>query len=308
MSRRDREGLEAWLTMRIQESERSAEKAALEAAYSLAAAYKRSLGPLGTLARLLEACDAIVSGDAGALAEAEKLETQYLLPGRTPLNNMTVAAYVRLRRHVERRREEEGKWNGPAGKTIQRTYAYRRYLVTRQELQQIRRRPSQGSKQRRIEEILGSIEPIEARQDLRFELDKGITATRQLAVLTRGLADAGIDLTPLSAAFESGDMNARKRSPNAARLEPGEAQQLAQVAALLQDNDQLRNFELMNDGFRIKLNRPPATTLLNKQQLVQCSKVLAFCSRIDQTRSYQEPSCRPQEWPLPLGTLHASSF
>lgn len=263
---RSRHEHESWLSRRIAESQDERVTAVLASALESARAFERSAVPLGTLARLVEACDEILSGRAGALAEPEQIETEHLLPGRTPLNSVTIGSYVRLRARLDRKVNRDSEWTGPADATVRRSETLRPVVQALRDAELVVRRKPVGSRSRRIEEIIGAIEPIEARQEMRFELERGRRAEKQLQILQKGLANRGVDLSSLLTGAEptaSGSVNPVSGN----RTNDEEAQMLAQFRVLLLDNDQLRQFELINDGSRIKLNRSPSTALFSKKLL-----------------------------------------
>lgn len=271
---RTRDEHESWLSRRIAEAQDQHVAAVLASAFESARAYERSAVPLGTLARLIEACDEILSGRAGALAEREKIETEHLLPGRTPLNSVTIASYVRLRARLDRKANLDSEWTGPADATVRRSDGLRPVVQALRDAELVVRRKPVGSRSRRIEEIIGSIEPIEARQEMRFELERGRRAEKQLQILQKGLSKQGVDLSSLlteaqpSASAWSGPVSGH-------RVNDDQSQTLAQLRALLLDNDQLRQFELVNDGSRIKLNRSPSTALFSKTMLSALLELIA---------------------------------
>jgi len=263
MSKTKRETTISWLNMQLGAARDPAEHRALENAIATASGFTDSDSPLFTLARTVEACDRILSGDAGAVAEREKLETQRLLPGRTPLNTVTIAAYVRLRRQLEVRVGAKPEWTGPADATIRRTPTLKDYVDARRAAHQssnCAKRPKTLS----LQEMIGRIEPIELRQEIRFALDKGTQARRELDLIRKGLAGNGVDLSPLLDKDADNGSQPGQGAAASSTLSDEERQHLAQIAALFQDNEQLRPFELMHDGNRLKLSRPPSTALLSK--------------------------------------------
>jgi hypothetical protein len=259
---RTREEYLAFFDRRVRATSDEAEREILQSAIANAAAYERSISPLGTLARVVEACDAIISGDAATLAQGLRQHTDSLRLGRTPLNSRTIDAYIRLREIVDRRAKVPSEWTGPRDSTIRRTDDLRKYVDVRRDAMTSKPRPSSGSRARRVEEVVGGIASPEARQDLRFTLEQGYVAQRQLAILKKAIETnfPAIDL----GALVSGQGSSQ---PAPKSLDEPARRALAQLAAKLEDQQHLRHFGLVNDGKRIKLAQPPGTQLIEKAEL-----------------------------------------
>lgn len=258
---RNREDYLAYLDARITATKDEAEREILMSLVSNAAAHDRSLSPLASLARVVEACDAIISGDAATLAQSLDLHTDFLRPVRTPLNSRTIDAYIRLREIVDRRASRPTEWLGPRDATIRRT-ELKKYVDTRRDGMAAKPRPSSGSRARRVEEIVGSLSSPEARQDLRFTLEQGYVAQRELKLLKKALetTSSGVDLSSLFAGRSAA-------APAALTMDEPARRALAQLAAKLQDPQHLRHFGLTNDGRRIKLAQAPGTQMIEKAEL-----------------------------------------
>jgi hypothetical protein len=249
------------LDARVTATKDEAEREILKSLVSNAAAHDKSLSPLASLARVVEACDAIISGEAAALAQSLDLHTNFLRPARTPLNSRTIDAYIRLREVVDRRASRLSEWLGPRDATIRRT-ELKKYVDTRRDAMAAKPRPSSGSRARRVEEVVGSLTSPEARQDLRFTLEMGYVAQRELKLLKKALetTSPGVDLSALITGRSAAE-------PAAFALDETSRRALAQLAAKLEDPEHLRHFGLINDGRRIKLAHPPGTQMIEKVEL-----------------------------------------
>lgn len=252
----------AYLDGRLSICADEAEKAILRSCIDEAAAFDRSASPLGTLARLVRACDAIESGEASALAAEFKFETHRLRPGRTPLNPQTVDSYVRLRELADRRAGKKSDWSGPRRETIVRS-RLRQYMTVRQDAQQAKPRPSRGSRARRVEEIIGSIPSPEARQDLRFTLEEGRVAAKKLTLLRKAI-ETNFPAVRVDELLRPAPP--KETAPRGQTSSERECQILARIRRKLQDQDHLRHFGLTFDGSRLKLSVPPATPFLDKEE------------------------------------------
>jgi hypothetical protein len=259
---RTREDYLRFLEARVAATSDEAEREILRSGIDNAAAYERSISPLGTLARVVEACDAIHSGDAASLARSLKQREDVLRPGRTPINSRTVDAYIRLRELADQRARTRSEWVGPRDATIRRTEDLKKYVDARRDAIASKVRPSPGSRARRVEEILGRLESPEDRQDLRFTLEQGYVAQRQLTLLRKAIETnfPAVDLNAVASGQGS-------PAPSALALDEAARRALAQLAAKLQDPQHLRHFGLTNDGRRIKLSQPPGTQLIEKAEL-----------------------------------------
>lgn len=262
-----REAYLSYLEARVKSCFDDAERRVLESCIEAAAAFDRSTSTLGTLARLVRACDAIVSGEAAVLAAEMRFETHRLRPGRTPLTAQNVDAYVRLRALVDKRARRATSWTGPRRETIARTW--RHYMDVRQDAYLAKPRPSPGSRARRVEEIIGSINSPEARQDLRSALEQGRIAERKLALLRKGI-ETNFPNVNLDALMQTEPRDAPTAKPQAS-----DRKILALVRRKLQDPAHLRHFGLQFDGQRIKLSAPPGTPLLDKEEWSALNEILS---------------------------------
>lgn len=127
-------------------------KRLLERLYEQASASPRPKGRLGTITRVVAACDAIESGDASNIIK-DAMGTDYNLRYKPEINPSTVARYI------EARQKKGGKeWTGPKRPTIQSDYELKSYVEAREF-----ERKKPVDKQRKTsqrEEILNAIDSI----------------------------------------------------------------------------------------------------------------------------------------------------
>lgn len=248
-SKRTRAEYLAYLNDRLAQISEPGLRSNLENAIAAAGAFDRSDSPLGTLARLVEACDAIESGDAALLAKRLQLSESTFRPGRRVLNSKTIDAYVQLRKADDARARRPSEWNGPRSETIRRDANLKGYLNARKDALVATSKPRAGSRLRRVEEIVGGISNPEDRQDLRFVLDNGIKAQRELDLLRRGIEQN----FPTVVLEELLRPKKKLAEPdNKSSLSAAYRQVAAQLRRKLGDNDHLRQFGLVNDNGRLK--------------------------------------------------------
>ena len=242
---RSRSEYVAYLQQRIEETSDAAVREKLETAAHEAAKSDRSISPLASLARVTEACDAIESGEAAVLArELGEFESK-LRPGRTPINSQTVDAYIRLRFKKDQLARRLSEWNGPRSETMRRPGRLKEYLVTRQDAQNASRTKKISSGAKRVEELVGLLKTPEDRQDLRFALEKGAKAQRELTILRKAIEGG----------FEGAVPGPGRQNAGTCAFDLSDEQKsaLARLRAKLQDNDTLRHFGLSTDGTRLKV-------------------------------------------------------
>ena len=259
---RAREEYLAFLREKISESSDEAVRAVLEAAMQEATAYDRSLSPLASLSRLVEACDAIESGEAAVLArKIGKLESR-LRAGRTPLNSRTVDAYIRLRAELDIRSKRPTEWTGPRDETLRRPGYLKRYLESRQDALRAKARPTPSSNLKRLEELVAALPTPEDRQDLRFALEKGFAAQRELRLLKKAIET---NFPPISLDQLMGQSPVALASNPAIQVNDEHRKSLALLRSKIQDNDELRHFGLINDGVRLKTQHTGAHFLSKEE-------------------------------------------
>ncbi len=224
--------------------------AVLQQSVDEANAFERNLSPLASLARLVEACDAIESGEAAALARRLRSHEEKLRPGRHRVTSPAIDAYIRLRELQDQRKGVlETEWTGPREETIRRTPYLNRYFRARQEARDSKPKPSSTSKSRRIEEIIGGIPTPEGKQDMRFFIDEGLVAQKKLRILQKAieLHLPGLDIDELLS-----NPVPRVESKDKRECNGDDRQDLVRLRNKLQDSDALRHFGLTNDGSRVK--------------------------------------------------------
>ena len=247
---RTREQYKNFLESRIASTEDETVRLALEASVATADGYDRSISPLASLARLVEACDAIESGEAASLAQQLGKPSSAFRRSGSPLNGSAVEAYVRLRSAQDQAQKRSSEWGGPRRETIARSEYLAKYLVARQDAATAKPRPGPGSRARRLEEIVGSLSRAEDRQDLRFALEKGSVAQRELAILRKSIET---NFPAVSIDQLLGKISKPQPSATFADLSENQRQALAKLKNKLKDNEQLRHFGMATDGRRVKI-------------------------------------------------------
>lgn len=222
----------------------------LESAVLEASAYDRTISPLASLARLVEACDAVENGEAAALARELGQEERRLRPGRTPLNSQTVDAYIRLRSARDQRDRRTSEWIGPRDATLRRPGLLKKYLDARREAAGANQRSIQSSRARRAEELIAALPTAEDRQEMRFLLEKGLIAQRELALLKKAI-ETNFPAVKLGSLL--GRPSPDQTPHETFVLSDDERRALALLRNKLQDNEQLRHFGMVTDGHRLKV-------------------------------------------------------
>ena len=204
---------------------------------------------LRTLARTVEACDAIRNGEATRLArKIELFEGKFRVGVRT-VNAAKVEAYVKLRAEDDRRNGQlNSEWTGPRAETLRRPGPASKYLAAIQDDQKAeascRKRPSV----QRAEEIIGKLPQIEDRQELRLILEAGLIAGHQLKILKAGIEENFPQVQLAKDAEGALQFHPLERPP----AKSFDRKILINLKLKLADNDQLRHFGLLNESGRIK--------------------------------------------------------
>lgn len=241
-----------FLESSIRETADDAVRAVLETATVDARNYDRSLSPLATLARVVEACNAIESGEAAVLAREIGQFEDRLRPTRTPINSRTIEAYVDLRRARDERARRASEWTGPRSETLRRQGNLKRYVEARRDAANSKRPVKVGSRIRRMEELTAKLPTPEDRQDLRFELENGYTAQRKLQLLERAIEAnfPEVRLQDILGGRAGKTQQTSRAMP--AKISDEHRAALAHLRQKLTDNDRLRHFGLSTDGRRVR--------------------------------------------------------
>lgn len=231
---------------------------------------------LATLDRLEEACNDIASGKAAeyvqAAARAEPsfkgtYDTYFKRPP-IAIRPPRIEEYVKARRTLDQRKGIKSIWTGPTGVTIRGEAEGMLAYVRRREAEQ----DNPGKKVKRspaLEDYIDQIPDLSGRQAVRFALDDGREAKRQLHLLKQGLLKIpGIDVhailgqrsgsSALPAPVESA-------SPTLG-LSEAETEALQKLVERLTDSTALAGHDLEYDGNRIK-NKATKAALVEKPEL-----------------------------------------
>jgi hypothetical protein len=202
---------------------------------------------IATLRRLVEACDAIGSGSSTAKTPGGRRRR----PGSTAINATTVEAYVRIRQR------SDPSWTGPVRVTIARDRDLNAYVEAREAERAKPARPKATPIRRRIEEAIAAL-PVEERQDIRHELERGWKARRELDLLRAGLRSIpGLDVEALCQLGGGGEIqlpiSKLPDSPAGTGLQPADRQVLLALIHRLSDPAELRRAGLERTDDRIRV-------------------------------------------------------
>lgn len=239
----------AYLNAQVENTQDKFIRSALLNAIAEANAYDRT-APLLTLRRTVEACIAIQNGEAAELARKLQSYQVKFRANRSTVNSETVAAYVHLRQKVDANKGcLTSEWTGPRAETLRRPGPAHTYLTAVQDAQKAKTRPRPTSRQKRLEEIIAKLPASEDRQEMRFEVQQRILAERNLAMLSKAVEKSipAVTIEGLSRERPPHEVQHENRSSN----RQGEI--LASLKNKLQSNEQLRHFDLVTDGKRLKV-------------------------------------------------------
>ncbi|TAZ42052.1 hypothetical protein [Rhizobium ruizarguesonis] len=187
-----------------------------------------SVRRLGTLARLKEACDDIISGRALELAREKNWPLNYFHPHRR-LVARSVHEYRRLRQYISPRTEEPG----PTKDTIAHDDDLSSYLRARDEERKDARPPSRrGTRALRSDEIIMAKLEFSEQAIVRAELEEGRLARLRFNTLAAFFHKlSGVDLQNReSFSFEDVSREIKRQIANDDRLA------IADLVARLHDN------------------------------------------------------------------------
>jgi len=230
-----------------------------------------------TLGRLVEACDAIASGEARKVIKQgnPKAEVYFQRPP-VSIKPPRVEEYVAARRAIDQRNGvSPSSWTGPVAASLRKEMdGMLAYVRAREEEQGKTRIPKTATP---VEEALESLPDHILKARLRRELAEGRQAVNQLAVLKRAICTLRptFDID----AFIRGDLTESaapsvQALPAPARLvNSGEQEALSALLARLTDDGGLSEFGLTFDGRRVK-HRNTRDTLVSPEALSALSKVI----------------------------------
>jgi hypothetical protein len=229
-----------------------------------ARARQRSDIMLGTLARLVEACNDIESGRAAALAQQADLETARLRAGVNKITFANVGAYVRVRRKLDRQPNSE--WEGPTDVTVRSDRSYKAYVEARADRIQSKPRIRPTDRDRRLEEIIGDLSAAEDRNELRWALEEGRKARRRELLMQRAIKSLqpDFDLDEMLSQPSSGKRT-KAAEPAASTAD---LQVLKRIVRRLTSDEELRPFGLAFTAGRLKMTAAPGSRLLEKDEII----------------------------------------
>jgi|GEM_PF-3069632 len=216
--------------------------------------FKNSARRLATIERLAESCNAIEDGTALALIKSLNKASAKV---RLAINPTNIEKYVRARG------KKDNSWTGPVRVTIASDELFSLYVRARERKREKPSLPHRPSKLfKRIDEALNEVLDPSIRQEIRFKIENGRLAKKELDLLKAGLKhlpsiDINAILTPDQAAVrELFSEEPRASSPpnNSAC-----AKHLQAMLDRLTDPSTLSRFGLTIENDRIKsrnTNRP----------------------------------------------------
>ncbi|MDN3564969.1 hypothetical protein ACFQY5_02685 [Paeniroseomonas aquatica] len=235
---------------------------------SQAETYEKSEVRLGSIERLVTACDAIESGAAAILLC--KIEGSDLGLARTPkINPSNIEKYVRARQ-----KQGSQEWTGPTRVFIASDSELKAYVTAREDERlkpaEISKRPSQ--RQKDIEDTVSQIQSIEMRQIVRHDLEEGRLTRRRLDILTAGLRTLpGIDVDALLRGTPGGSQNrpaiGGEGVSASLTLSPEEKGILKRLLDRLADTAEMARAGLESDGRRLRLAIAPRTTIIRPDEM-----------------------------------------
>lgn len=218
---------------------------------------------LGTLSRLVEACDDLLSGEAYRKAKAARRDPEFFNPNFLRLNSNTVHQYVRLRGHVD---GSGTSWTGPVATTIRAEKDLMAYLKLRE---QETKRPgnprSRRPRSRKLDEIVNGLQSITDQAALRQALADGRQWKRELDILLATLRRLpAIDIDALR---EGKIVSPSPAAGAPGLLAPEDSKTLRKLLARLKDNKGLSDFGLIFRSGRVKMDLAPGTDLVLPEEL-----------------------------------------
>lgn len=204
---------------------------------------------IGTLARLVEACDEILSGEAYKRAKSARQDPEAFNPNFVKLNSRLIEMYVRFRARLEKGEKE---WTGPVATTIRREKDLMTYLKLRDAEANRPGKPKRPtSRSRRADEIIDRIDNIHDQALLREVLAKAREAKRQLDIMVDALRKhPEIDVD----ALREGRYTRRKVDGPEAQsvMSADDTKVIRELVARLHDKDELDDFDLVYRIDRVK--------------------------------------------------------
>lgn len=204
---------------------------------------------LGTLSRLVEACDDLLSGEAYKKAKAAGRDPEFFNPNFLRLNSNTVHQYVRLRGAIG---GSGTSWTGPVATTIRAEKDLMAYLKLRdQEAKRPGRPRARGRRSPKLDEIVDGLQSITDQAVVRQALADGRLWKRELDILLAALRRLpGIDIDALR---KGKAVSCPPTADVPGMVAPGDSKTLRKLLTRLTDEKELRVFGLMFRNGRVKM-------------------------------------------------------
>ncbi|TPK99837.1 hypothetical protein FJ938_23730 [Mesorhizobium sp. B2-4-14] len=205
--------------------------------------------PVATLARVVEACDDILSGGAARRARAAKEDPKMFDPDFVKLNPRVIGLYIRFRARLDKGPTD---WSGPHPSTIRGWKELAQYVQLRAAEATRPGRPKRPSpSSRKTDEIIDGIENMHDRAQLREAVARGRETKRQLDIMVAALRRyPEIDIDALQEGRPFATKVKGPQAQSAVGLE--DVKLIRRLVARLRDNDQLDEFDLIFRSGRVK--------------------------------------------------------
>jgi hypothetical protein len=217
---------------------------------------------VGTLSRLVEACDEILLGNAYKRAKSAKQDPEIFNPNFVKLNSRVIEMYVRFRARLGAK-----EWTGPVATTIRGDKDLMTYVKLRDAESNRPGRPKRHTPQsRRADEIIDRIESIHDQALLRDVLAKAREAKRQLDIMVAALRkhpEVDVD------ALREGQYTPRKiDAPQAqSAISADDTKLIRRLVSRLRNNDLLEDFGLVFRSGRVKMEMGASLDLIYPEEL-----------------------------------------
>lgn len=217
---------------------------------------------VGTLSRLVEACDEILLGNAYKRAKSEKQDPEIFNPNFVKLNSRVIEMYVRFRARLGAK-----EWTGPVATTIRGDKDLMTYVKLRDSESNRPGRPKRHTPQsRRADEIIDRIESIHDQALLRDVLAKAREAKRQLDIMVAALRkhpEVNVD------ALREGQYTPRKIDGPQAQSAIGaeDTELIRRLMTRLRDNSVLEEFDLIYRSGRVKMDMGAGLDLIYPEEM-----------------------------------------
>lgn len=219
---------------------------------------------VGTLTRLVEACDEILSGGAYKRAKSARQDPEIFNPNFVKLNSRVIEQYVRFRSRLDGSGSE---WTGPVATTIRGDRDLMTYLKLRDAESKRPGKPKRPTPlSRRADEIIDRIDSIHDQALLREVLAKAREAKRQLDVMVAALRKhPEIDVD----ALREGRYTPRKLyGPQAqSTVTEDDTKLIRKLVTRLRDNAELEEFDLVYRSGRVKMSQGSGLDLVYPEEM-----------------------------------------